>query len=494
MKKTSLLLALLLLAQTAAFASCGDETDAPAVTDKASETASNTADSDNVGTTQVDISDDLPEIDFGGRNFNVLTFDFIKDDFVAEEMNGDVVNDAIYNRDHTVSERFGVNITYNAENSFGDATKLIRSTVLSGDNEFQLVANHVIDVGTLATEGLFLNWYDIPYIDFSKPWWANSTTEELTVNGDRAVLAIGDYVLSTLKGTYCYYYDKKLAEDYGLENLYEVVDSGRWTLEYLKNTVKDIYSDLNGNAEQDSNDFYGLTQSLGSPLEAYFWALGGKIFDIKNGTPELVYENEHTADIVSAVYALVNEASGVCTKREQYSDYHEFASMAFADELTLFAPGTLLMATKHFRTKTNEYGIIPYPKFDENQESYKTMVDGYHAVLAIPKTIDDPEFVGIITEALNAESRRQVFPAYYETALKKKYTYDDESVKLLDMIVDSRVFDFGFVYDGWKGFGFYLQNIINGTKSDNFASYYAKNSQAAIEHYNDVIEALTGEK
>ena len=190
----------------------------------------------------------------------------------------------------------------------------------------------------------------------------------------------------------------------------------------------------------------------------------------------------------------MNESFGVCTKREQYTDYHEFASMAFADQLTLFAPGTLLMATKHFRTKTNAYGIIPYPKLDENQESYKTMVDGYHAVLAIPKTIDDPEFVGIITEALNAESRRQVFPAYYETALKKKYTHDDESVKLLDMIVDSRVFDFGFVYDGWKGFGFYLQNIINGSQSSDFASYYAKNSSASIQHYNEVIAALTGEE
>ena len=468
--------------------SCGSETD-NTVTDDTSE-----AISDTVGTTSTEVSDDLPDINFGGKTFNVLTFDFIKDDFVAEELNGDVVNDAIYNRDRTVSERFGVNITYNAENDFSSSTKLIKSSILAGDNEFQLVANHVIDIGTLATEGLFLNWYDVPYINFSKPWWAKSTTDDLTINGDKAVLAIGDYVLSTLKGTYCYYYDKKFAEDYHLENLYDVVESGKWTLEYLENTIKDIYSDLNGNAKQDSYDFYGLTQSVGSPMEAYFWAFGGKIFNIDDGTPELVYENEHTADIVSAVYALVNETSGVTSKREQYNDYHEFASMAFVDDLTLFAPGTLLMATKHFRTKTNEYGIIPYPKFDENQESYKTMVDGYHAVLTVPKTIDDPEFVGIITEALNAESRRQVFPAYYETALKKKNTYDDESVKLLDMIVDSRVFDFGFVYDGWKGFGFYLENIINSTKSDNFASYYASHSEAAIQHYDKVIAALTGEE
>ena len=54
---------------------------------------------------------------------------------------------------------------------------------------------------------------------------------------------------------------------------------------------------------------------------------------------------------------------------------------------------------------------------------------------------------------------REVYPAYYEIALKKKYSYDDESVKVLDMVVDNRVFDFGYVYDGWKGMSFPLTSI-----------------------------------
>ena len=110
------------------------------------------------------------------------------------------------------------------------------------------------------------------------------------------------------------------------------------------------------------------------------------------------------------------------------------------------------------------------------------------AAFAVPKTVSDPEFVGIITEALNAESYKAVFPAYYEVALKTKYTHDDESVKMLDYIVDHRVFDFGYVYDNFKGFSFYFQYLIGGEASSDFESYYAANSSASIAQYQTVLD------
>ena len=487
-RKTSAALALMISAQI--LASCGSE-GAPETTTSGNADTSDEA-MENV-TTTAEIPDDLPEKNYDGKTFTVLTYDYIKDDYVTDGENGEVVNDSIYHRDQTVSERFGVNIAYNAENDFNGAASEIKKSVMSGDDAYQLVAHHVISMSTIATDGLFMNWYDVPYIDFSKPWWAKSTTEDLTYGGDKATIAIGDYALSALSGTYCFFYDKKIAEDYHLEDLYKVVNDGRWTLDYLKNTVKNMYTDLNGNGEKDSYDFYGLTQSLGSPLETYFYSFGGKVFNQdKDGIPTLVYKSERTADIISEVYDLCYETDGVTTEREQYSDnVHEIAARSFRDELTAFASGTLHMTELYFRDKKNEYGILPYPKLDETQKEYKTMVDGYHAVLAVPKTVQDTEFVGIITEALNAESRRQVFPAYYEVALKKKYTYDDESVKLLDEIVDSRVFDFGYVYDAWKGFGMYTQKIVSEKHSKDFESYYATHCNASIKHYDKIIKSLS---
>ena len=94
---------------------------------------------------------------------------------------------------------------------------------------------------------------------------------------DKAILAVGDLALSSLTGTYCYFYDKTDAETYKLENLYDVVWEGRWTLDYLMNVTKDIYEDLNGNGERDSDDYYGMTQQMKSALNAYLWSFGGKV-------------------------------------------------------------------------------------------------------------------------------------------------------------------------------------------------------------------------
>lgn len=477
-----------LLAVTAAMsASCGS-----------TENGGDTTASDNTVTTDApettdprNIDDELPEMDFEGKTFTILTEQTAMVDVLAESMNGDVINDAIYNRNQSVSERFNTQIEIIGQDILENALdSTIEKSVLAGDEAFQLIVHHAIYASRLLLKDLFVNWYGLPYIDFSKPWWPKSTTEDLTYGDDKTIFAIGDLALSSIGGTYCYFYDKTGAENYGLDNLYDVVNDGKWTLDYVMNLTKDIYKDLNGNNERDKEDYYGLTQTLRSGLNAYFWSSGGKVITKgSDGELELTMNTPHTYDIIEKLYQLCYESEGVCTERDYTGFNWEglFAGYSFRDDLSLMIGGTLDMSIKYFRERKGEYGILPYPKLDEAQEEYYTMVDGFHSILAVPKTISDPEFVGIITEALNAESYKSVVPQYYEVALKTKYTYDDESVKMLDMIVDSRIFDFGYIYDAWQGTAFYTETLIRDKKSKDFASFYASNSASAIDYYNKVF-------
>ena len=132
------------------------------------------------------------------------------------------------------------------------------------------------------------------------------------------------------------------------------------------------------------------------------------------------------------------------------------------------------------------YSILPYPKWDEAQERYITMSDGHHEAMAIPKTIGNPEAVGTITEALCAESYKILVPAYYDVALKVKSTRDEQSIAMLDRIVNSRVFDFGFVYNAGNGASFIIQDLINSNK-DTFESTYAKKEKSILKHYDKVV-------
>ncbi len=120
-----------------------------------------------------------------------------------------------------------------------------------------------------------------------------------------------------------------------------------------------------------------------------------------------------------------------------------------------------------------DYGIIPYPKWDEAQPKYYTSVDGSHEGLVVLKSIQEHEFVGIISEALNAESWKRVVPAYYDISLKYKGARDEQSVAMLDLIVEGRIFDFGYVYGGTSP-AFWIQNLLELNSKD-ITSYYRKN-------------------
>jgi len=51
--------------------------------------------------------------------------------------------------------------------------------------------------------------------------------------------------------------------------------------------------------------------------------------------------------------------------------------------------------------------------------------------------------VGATMEAMCAESYRTVTPAYFEIALKQKYSRDEETSQMLDLIRAGITFDFG---------------------------------------------------
>jgi hypothetical protein len=242
--------------------------------------------------------------------------------------------------------------------------------------------------------------------------------------------------------------------------------------------------DLDGDAQMTASDQFGLFTTTGSPAVTYLWAYDAPIADKDaDNYPVLNFKPEKWSQIVEKVY-------------NQY--YENLGSYVVAADKTendkLFRNSQVLFINSYFLTLLGyrdiefEFGIIPYPKFDENQEKYYTMADGFHSLFAIPKTVSNLDFVGAVTELLNAESYKQVVPVYYETALKVKYARDNESVQIMDMILDGRVFDFGYFYDDWKGFAFMLQDLVQ-QKSKDFASYYAKREAQAIAQFDKVMTA-----
>lgn len=155
----------------------------------------------------------------------------------------------------------------------------------------------------------------------------------------------------------------------------------------------------------------------------------------------------------------------------------------------------LLLAA--LRDMDSDFGILPYPKFDEAQENYVSQDWG--GLMCVPTSIQNPEMVGSVIELLAYFSEETVIPAYYDVTLDGKIARDEDTIAMLDIIFDTIAYEIGGNYFGFSsGFNdlFYtMGSLVIQKKSADFASWYAKNEKAAnttIDKFYEGLEKIEG--
>ena len=189
------------------------------------------------------IDDELPEYDFGGRQLRFVGHSD-SEWFIHEDLRnkGNLIADAKFKRNQIVEDRFNFEIVTAYKAPYYEVTGWVSKSILSGADEFDVFCSQAASAGSVVLKNVFLNWYDIPNIDFSKPWWPESNETDLSYDG-KCVLAISDFNYTAISCAYCMVFNKNLANSYDMGNLYEVVMNGDWTFDYFMNLVKDVYVD-----------------------------------------------------------------------------------------------------------------------------------------------------------------------------------------------------------------------------------------------------------
>ena len=171
MKLKKLTTILLLIAMLLPLASCGNggkDSDTETQGNVSAESDTTGADTAESETTRADYPDDLPEKDFGGKTYTVLG-EGMSVYFHADELNGEVLNDALYNRDVKVGERFNVKIAL-SETADAQATiDTAKASVQAGEDEYAAVVSFVIYMGMAVTNNIFQPVSDLPYINLNQP-------------------------------------------------------------------------------------------------------------------------------------------------------------------------------------------------------------------------------------------------------------------------------------------------------------------------------------
>ena len=483
----ALLAALLLTA-----VSCSDTADTGSAdttgTAQIKDTSAETVDPNDPYAARMNVSANLPEgLDFGGAHLRSMVNDtndnIMANDIHIETATGDVVDDALYNRRLYVEELLNVVIDPSEIQSHTDASATIRRSVNAGDDAYDLFLQHMITGGGDTLEGLFLNWYDIPHMNFEQPWYPQETIDSITLDGVMYML-LSDVMMSSFHNAYCFYYNKEIATNYDLGDIYEIVTSGEWTFAKMNELAKGVYQDINGDGTQDAGDRYGYATSIDSNVAIFPWAFDISLVDVSSGEPKITANNEKMINTVTMLRDFFY-SSGDAFIADTWTDFVDM----FAEGQVLFIPRCIGETQTYFREMEN-YGLLPLPKYDSAQDGYYTMLDGCSPLIAVPKTAANTEMIGAVLEAMGEYSYKYVVPAYYDVALKVKGTRDENSIEMLDIITAGRVVDFGFVYDNWKGFSFALTDLLKKSNKKDFASYYASKEKSVTKHYAEVYETF----
>ena len=145
-------------------------------------------------------------------------------------------------------------------------------------------------------------------------------------------------------------------------------------------------------------------------------------------------------------------------------------------------------AVPFFHCCEADFGILPLPKYDESQSAYYgRMIDGWLHIA--PNTEQNRELLGTMMEALGAESRNFVIPAYFDIALTYKYTRDTDSEDMLSMIFDNVMVDLGDTvwYDRIRA---PLQGEIEKLNG-NYESYMKRNEKVIVKTIDKALSSLT---
>ncbi|MCL1859617.1 MAG: hypothetical protein FWF92_10350 [Oscillospiraceae bacterium] len=434
--------------------------------------------------------DGLPEINFGGEVFTILQRTEWNYEFLAESESGDVVNDAVYKRNLTVEERFNVKLNpidvmggWNEQDIY---LKKVRNSVSAGDDEFQLLAGYAAYMPKLQTGGYLINLHELPHVDFDKAWWSTDLKDNFTING-KMYFATGDISLSLWEDILAVYFNKQMIADYQIETPYELVRSGKWTLDKLNEICKNVYIDVDGDGKpSEKADIFGYATDTTNFVDGLFGAFDSPVIKKdENGVPYHAQNTEKMVEIVDKVYEFLWENPGVYANPESSPGPVNLYRYIFEEDRAMFLP-ELLGNAQALRGMDTDFGIVPYPKWNEQQENYLTTSVAYFSMFCVPTTVQNIEMAGIITEALCAESYKKVIPAFYEVALKSKYSRDDESAEMIDIIRSGLTFDFGKIYVTELAYSMNILRDLMSNKKHEFVSTFEK----AEKSYNKALDKL----
>jgi len=161
----------------------------------------------------------------------------------------------------------------------------------------------------------------------------------------------------------------------------------------------------------------------------------------------------------------------------------------------IFASGRSLFLTAEIkgaqllRDMDDTFGIVPYPKYDENQDSYYSSFVNQCLFYTIPVTNTHLKETAVISDYTSYLSMQDVLPVYYGNVVEQKGLRNEDSIEMLDIILNTKSVDLGILF-GWTSsiLDSMRSNLYNG--NSNTASLIEKQEKLIVKNMEKTVEAI----
>ena len=432
---------------------------------------------------ETELTDDLPD-DLNYNDDEIVILSRYREGWTSGEiavpdLNGEPVNDAVYERNKSVEDRLHVKIVSVEEP--GDSAYIVTDkaslSVKSGTHEYDILAAACYVSVNESLNNTFADMRQSMYIDFDKPWWSQGYNEVIEYHGAQ-FSGLSSALLSQYRFAFVTMFNKDIFDDLRQPYLYDAVEDGSWTLDKQISLVPLFHVD-NGNGVQDEEgDIYGFVSCDYVSTDPYWSSCMVEIIKKdENGDYQFVFDSGKLHSVGDKVLRLFYETDGGTYDYKMETENTEQYRIR-----DMFARGGAAMATirilemenEAIRSMKQEFGVVPMPKFDEAQTEYRTLLHDQFTVISILNTVKDERLdeVGAVLEAMSSTSYKTVRPAYYETTLRSKISRDPQSAKMFNIIVDNIYMDAGILYTiPLSTFHDHFRRII-GSKENTVSSKY----------------------
>lgn len=365
----------------------------------------------------------------------------------ADPSDGSELSKLIYEREQLLKTEWGLELELVELLGDDEALDALDASLLAGTCSYDLLAGYQYGVMELASKGYLLDLSHMEQYGVDQAYrplvnhtgWATEYNREINPGGAQFWIT-GYFALDYAGGMYCTFVNSQLYNQCWEQDVSELVTlalNGEWTVDRMTEMIADFdhYT-----MKTNSKDSFGLGYEKNGMIDALALGMTAGFAEEFQGKGYILVNSGNMERASQGIHALTKLDSSV-----EYEDNDGANAMAaFAEGKLLFTINRIGLA-EHFITDSDQFKLLPMPKYDSKQTNYITAVDENCTVFGIVYCTDKIEQASAVLSLCKERSFGFAL-RYYETVLKQSLKRYNDDRKMIELIVSSVKADFGYAW------------------------------------------------